>query len=217
MTSDSFSNACYVLTVSSMPMPKYVDHHARRQLVTEVAAEIVAARGVSRHSPCAASRPPPDSARPWSAITSPTNVTCCAPPSGPRRTDRTSRFEAAATAEQRSVVSCLEALLPLDVNSRRDWRLFVAFWGTAASDPELADEQRDRVRSARTRLEKVVAEQLPAGPSDARIARSLLTLVQGIATQAVFDPDDWTPRRQSEQLRTGVSALLPARAGSVAS
>ena len=64
---------------------------------------------------------------------------------------------------------------------------------------------------------KGVAEQLPAASSDARIARSLLTLVQGIATQAVFDPDDWTPRRQSEQLRTGVSALLPAYADSVAS
>lgn len=197
-------------------MPKYVDHHARRQLVTEVAAEIVAARGVEALT-----------VRGVAAATGFSTAVVSHYFADKRDLLRstfraaanrsTARFEAAATAEQRSVVSCLEALLPLDVNSRRDWRLFVAFWGTATSDPELADEQRDRVRSARTRLEKVVAEQLPAGPSDARIARSLLTLVQGIATQAVFDPDDWTPGRQSEQLRTGVSALLPAWAGSVAS
>jgi AcrR family transcriptional regulator len=131
----------------------------------------------------------------------------------------TARFEAAAAAERRSIVSCLEALLPLDAHSRRDWRLFVAFWGTAASDGELADEQRGRVRSARARIEKIVAEQVPGGRSEGRVradARSLLTLVQGIATQAVFDPDDWTPRRQSEQLRVGVAALLPADAARIA-
>ncbi len=200
-------------------MPKYVDHHARRQLVTEVAAEIVAARGVEALT-----------VRGVAAATGFSTAVVSHYFADKRdllrstfraASNRSSvRFEAAATAEQRSVVSCLESLLPLDANSRRDWRLFVAFWGTAASDPELADEQRDRVRSARTRIEKVVAEQLPAGQSEARIrtdARSLLTLVQGIATQAVFDPDDWTPRRQSEQLRAGVSALLPAPADTVAS
>jgi len=131
----------------------------------------------------------------------------------------TSRFESAATADRRSVVSCLLALLPLDDDSRRDWRVFVAFWGTAASDIELAVEQRDRVRSARGRIEHVVAELMnaPGDPELRLVARSLLTLVQGIATQAVFDPADWTPRRQSEQLRLGVAALLPGTAVRAAS
>jgi AcrR family transcriptional regulator len=194
-----------------MTMPKYVDHHARRLLVTEVAAEIVAAHGVEALTV----RGVAAAAGFSTAVVSHYFVD---KRDLLRSTFRaaanrsTSRFEAAATADRRSIVSCLEALLPLDDDSRRDWRLFVAFWGTAASDKELAIEQRDRVRSARARIEQVLAEQLRAArgaPQIRQVARSLLTVVQGIATQAVFDPEDWTPRRQSEQLRTGLAALVP--------
>ena len=199
-------------------MPKYVDHHARRLLVTEVAAEIVAARGVEALT-----------VRSVAAATGFSTAVVSHYFLDKRDLLRstfraaanrsTSRFESAATADRRSVVSCLSALLPLDDDSRRDWRVFVAFWGTAASDIELAVEQRDRVRSARGRIEHVVAELMnaPGDPELRLVARSLLTLVQGIATQAVFDPADWTPRRQSEQLRLGVAALLPGTAVRAAS
>jgi AcrR family transcriptional regulator len=200
-------------------VPKYVDHNARRQLVTDIAAEIVAARGVEALT-----------VRGVAAATGFSTAVVSHYFADKRDLLRstfraaanrsTARFESAAAADRRSVVSCLEALLPLDAHSRRDWRLFVAFWGTAASDAELADEQRDRVRSARVRIEKLLAAQPTGGYGDTRNradARALLTLVQGIATQAVFDPDDWTPRRQSDQLRAGVAALMPAQADRAAS
>ena len=199
-------------------MPKYVDHHARRLLVTEVAAEIVAARGVEALTVRAVAAATGFS----TAVVShyfldKRDLLRSTFRAAANRS--TSRFESAATADRRSVVSCLSALLPLDDDSRRDWRVFVAFWGTAASDIELAVEQRDRVRSARGRIEHVVAELMnaPGDPELRLVARSLLTLVQGIATQAVFDPADWTPRRQSEQLRLGVAALLPGTAVRAAS
>ena len=199
-------------------MPKYVDHHARRLQVTEVAAEIVAARGVEALTVRAVAAATGFS----TAVVShyfldKRDLLRSTFRAAANRS--TSRFESAATADRRSVVSCLSALLPLDDDSRRDWRVFVAFWGTAASDNELAVEQRDRVRSARGRIEHVVAELMnaPGDPELRLVARSLLTLVQGIATQAVFDPADWTPRRQSEQLRLGVAALLPGTAVRAAS
>jgi AcrR family transcriptional regulator len=192
-------------------MPKYVDHHARRLLVTEVAAEIVAARGVEALTV----RGVAAAAGFSTAVVShyfldKRDLLRSTFRAAANRS--TARFESASAADRRSVVSCLEALLPLDDDSRRDWRVFVAFWGTAASDEELAMEQRDRVRSARARIEHLLAELTHAGRSAPQlrlVARSLLTLVQGIATQAVFDPGDWTPRRQCEQLRVGVAALLP--------
>lgn len=192
-------------------MPKYVDHHARRLLVTEVAAEIVAARGVEALTV----RGVAAAAGFSTAVVShyfldKRDLLRSTFRAAANRS--TARFESAAAADRRSVLSCLEALLPLDDDSRRDWRVFVAFWGTAASDEELAMEQRDRVRSARTRIEHLLAELTHAGRSAPQlrlVARSLLTLVQGIATQAVFDPGDWTPRRQCEQLRVGAAALLP--------
>ena len=192
-------------------MPKYVDHHARRLLVTEVAAEIVAARGVEALTV----RGVAAAAGFSTAVVShyfldKRDLLRSTFRAAANRS--TARFESAAAADRRSVLSCLEALLPLDDDSRRDWRVFVAFWGTAASDEELAMEQRGRVRSARARIEHLLAELTHAGRSAPQlrlVARSLLTLVQGIATQAVFDPGDWTPRRQCEQLRVGVAALLP--------
>jgi AcrR family transcriptional regulator len=192
-------------------MPKYVDHHARRLLVTEVAAGIVAARGVESLTV----RGVAAAAGFSTAVVShyfldKRDLLRSTFRAAANRS--TARFESAAAADRRSVLSCLEALLPLDDDSRRDWRVFVAFWGTAASDEELAMEQRGRVRSARARIEHLLAELTHAGRSAPQlrpVARSLLTLVQGIATQAVFDPGDWTPRRQCEQLRVGVAALLP--------
>jgi AcrR family transcriptional regulator len=192
-------------------MPKYVDHHARRLLVTEVAAGIVAARGVEALTV----RGVAAAAGFSTAVVShyfldKRDLLRSTFRAAANRS--TARFESAAAADRRSVLSCLEALLPLDDDSRRDWRVFVAFWGTAASDEELAMEQRGRVRSARARIEHLLAELTHAGRSAPQlrpVARSLLTLVQGIATQAVFDPGDWTPRRQCEQLRVGVAALLP--------
>ena len=119
-------------------MPKYVDHHARRLLVTEVAAEIVAARGVEALTVRAVAAATGFS----TAVVShyfldKRDLLRSTFRAAANRS--TSRFESAATADRRSVVSCLEALLPLDDDSRRDWRVFVAFWGTAASDNELAD------------------------------------------------------------------------------
>jgi AcrR family transcriptional regulator len=200
-------------------MPKYVDHHARRLLVTEVAAEIVAARGVEALTV----RGVAAAAGFSTAVVShyfldKRDLLRSTFRAAANRS--TARFESAAAADRRSVLSCLEALLPLDDDSRRDWRVFVAFWGTAASDEELAMEQRDRVRSARVRIEHLLAALTHAGRSAPQlrlVARSLLTLVQGIATQAVFDPRDWTPRRQCEQLRVGVAALLPEMTARAAS
>jgi AcrR family transcriptional regulator len=200
-------------------VPKYVDHNARRQLVTEVAAEIVAARGVEALTVRGVAAAAGFSTAVVSHYFADKRDLL-------RSTFRaaanrsTVRFESAVAADRRNVVRCLEALLPLDAHSRRDWRLFVAFWGTAASDAALADEQRERVRTARARIEKLLAQLSPGRFEESRTrtdARSLLTLVQGIATQSVFDPDDWTPRRQSEQLRAGVAALLPAEPDRAAS
>jgi AcrR family transcriptional regulator len=192
-------------------MPKFVDHNARRRFVTEVAAELIAAGGVEALTVRGVA-----AAAGWS--TAVVSHYFADKRDLLRSTFRaaanrsTARFAAAASSDQRSMAGCLEALLPMDDDSRRDWRVFVAFWGTAASDEELGIEQRERVRSARKRIETLLSEQLPPGRSDSdvrTIARGLLTLVQGISSQSVFDPEDWTPRRQAEQLRQGLALMAP--------
>lgn len=118
----------------------------------------------------------------------------------------TQRFEAASRPGGEALVGCLEALLPMEAETQRDWRVFIAFWGVAATDEELRVEQALRVRSARERIAAVLADR---GARRLQ-ARGLLTVVQGIAVQALFDPEDWTPRRQADELRRGVARVVGA-------
>jgi AcrR family transcriptional regulator len=193
-------------------VPKYVDHNSRRQFVTEVAADIIAARGVEaltvRNVAAAAGCSTAVVSHYFADKRDLVRSTYRA-----ASNRSTARYEAAVAAPQRTIANCLESLLPLDESSRRDWRVFVAFWGTAAGDEELTLEQRQRVRSARQRIRELVIEHGYAqrgSAAAATAARALLTLIQGIASQAVFDPEDWTPGRQTEELQRGLAATLPS-------
>ena len=191
-------------------MPRYVDHDQRRDFVTEVAAEIIAQSGVEaltvRRVATAAGFSTTVVSHYFDDKRDLLRSTFRA---AARRSAQ--HFEAAANAPGRTVTSCLEALLPLDATIRRDWQLFLAFWAMAATDDELHAEHRRRLRTSRTRIFQVLSEDEPDSPHDLRAeASSLLTTVHGIATQAMFDPDYWTPRRQTEELRNAVNQRRPS-------
>jgi AcrR family transcriptional regulator len=104
------------------------------------------------------------------------------------------RVEAVLGRDRTDLEGCLEALLPMDAESLRDWKVYLAFWQIASADPTFAEEQRRRESNARTIIEGVLQARHADDPSGE--ARRLLTLVQGVAVQAIFDPVDWSPQRQ---------------------
>ncbi len=100
---------------------------------------------------------------------------------------------AARSAAGDDVLACTDALLPLDDERRTDWAIWLAFWGMAVSDPGFSREQRRRVRSTRQFLGAVIENAAAAGelPEDTDaewMAAELLTAVNGVAVQAMFDP-----------------------------
>jgi AcrR family transcriptional regulator len=123
------------------------------------------------------------------------------------------RLAEATSKDGSTLVAALESLLPLDGPRKRDWMITCIFWGVAVADPELAAEQAERVRTAVPRIVALL-RRLEEGPNAmtgvqrTALARQLLTLVMGIATQAIFDPTYWTKSRQRTALREGVSAIL---------
>ena len=201
---------CYV---KSMPAP--VDHDERRLFVASVAADLVAERGVAALTV----RNVADAAGTSTAIVSHyfQDKRDLLLETYRAAADRsTLRFEAAANEPGARLGDCLEALLPTDTERMTDWRLFYAFWGIAATDSALAAEQATRTRSARQRVERII--RLQAGrdgeASDvdaATSARRLLALVQGIAMQAVFDPEDWSARKQRTFLRSELRSAAGGR------
>src|SRR6185295_5353442 len=93
--------------------------------------------------------------------------------------------------------AALAAALPMDEDTRRHWMVTVAFCAEAAGDAELAATQRDAYRDYRARVTRLVERCIDAtADDDLRIAEQLIAAVDGVALQALFDPESWSPARQ---------------------
>lgn len=120
----------------------------------------------------------------------------------------------------------VEAVLPLDGERLLNWQVWLAFWGTAVGDAELSEAQRQRHEHFQHDLEAALRVERAAGRVArhrdlTHEARRLITVLDGIAVQVVFEPAAWPPAEQrrvvAEHLRTlrpGPSARRTRTAGS---
>ena len=106
---------------------------------------------------------------------------------------------------------CVELLLPLDEERTRDWQVWIAFWGHVANDPEMLLEQQRRAREALDLIKRVLAREYAGLDIDEQTvelrARRLLTMITGLATETVFDPQQWTPERQRAVLADEIATI----------
>ena len=115
------------------------------------------------------------------------------------------RVDAAEAEDPDDLLALVAAVLPLDAERREDWSVWLAFWSEALVDADFAQAQRDRVRATtdryRARLEAFVAHGGRLSCPADEAARRLTAVVQGVATQAMFDPQDWPSERQFQVVR----------------
>lgn len=170
-------------------MPIQVDRESQRDHVTSLAACLVAQEGVAaltfrRVAGAAGS----STAIVSTYFTDKRDLLLSTFRAAASRT--TARFEAAINAGG-SLQDCLEAWLPLDADRLTDWRVILAFWGVAVTDPELAAVQDGHVGRARARVERLLrAERGDRAGSwpPPELAQQIVALMLGIALQAVFEP-----------------------------
>lgn len=195
-------------------MPAHVNHQDRRLAIAEIVADIIATRGLD-------------------GVT----IRNVAATAGYSTTIVTHYFsnkydllkhthQIATTKAQRRVHGvlarnptnlrgCLEALLPINKASLRDWKIYFAFWQVATFNPDFTEQEKRSTQHARDLIAITLDARREAGllADDIDIpalARRLLTIVQGIAIQAIVDTVEWSPARQREFL-TGelhLSSLL---------
>lgn len=192
-------------------MPAVVDHESRREHVARIAADIIARIGIE-------------------AVT----MRQIAAEAGFSTTIVTHYFRnkqelllhtyrvAAGNAQARVAATlqrdpcdlpgCLEALLPQDDASLRDWKVYLAFWHTAVLDPDFAAEQASQALNARRLLAGVLKARAQAGlrPHADEIdetAKRLLVIIVGVAVQSVFDPVMWSPDEQRRFLLAELGPL----------
>lgn len=189
-------------------MPILVDRERQREHVAEIAAGIVADEGVAGLT----FRRMAAEAGTSTAIVSTyfrdkKDLLLCTYTCAARRTSR--RFEAAMEAGG-GLQECLEAWLPLDEERTADWRVIIAFWGFAVSDPELAGIQEAYLARARERIQKFVLAARGGRKVTAQVSRTaekVLALTLGIAFQAVFEKPGTPGLPQQQLLAAGLAAF----------
>lgn len=104
--------------------------------------------------------------------------------------------------------AALAAALPMEEDTRRHWMVTVAFCAEANGDAALAATQRDAYRDYRSRVAGLV-ERCTGGSVDdgLEIAEQLIGAVDGIALQALFDPESWPPARQMAALDRALESI----------
>jgi AcrR family transcriptional regulator len=106
------------------------------------------------------------------------------------------------------LLATLEGALALDEDRRRHWTVTIAFCAQATGDAELATAQRDAYREFRNNVtELVLIGGLASSTTATRLAERLIAVADGIAVQALFDPESWPASRQLEALHESLRSL----------
>jgi TetR/AcrR family transcriptional repressor of bet genes len=121
--------------------------------------------------------------------------------------------ERRAPGEVSSFISRACSHLPIDEDGRREWRVWLAFWGRAIADPRLravhhghyagfVDRLIEPLRSMRTQKTR------PSRAQARRCADALIAAIDGVGVRATLEPDLWPPGRQRETLETLLQPML---------
>jgi AcrR family transcriptional regulator len=122
---------------------------------------------------------------------------------------RAAREASDTTDPLAQLISSLEGALPSDDDRRRHWTVTIAFCAQATGDADLAAAQRDAYREFRAHLAGLVRRRgIATGRPAEILAERLIAAADGIAVQALFDPELWPPAHQLAMLHAAIAPLL---------
>lgn len=193
-------------------MPRHVDHELRRKELAEVAARLIARGGVEAATVRAIAQEAGYSTKVVSHYFPEKRALMLLTY---RHAVAQSRdLTEASQIHGTSVAAFLHALLPVSGVSRQNWFVWLAFWGVAATDEQLATEQRQRVVEVTSRIAAILANDRDfsiANENVQQLGISLFSTLLGVAMQAVFDPVSWPAVRQVSVLDRSLRSLLCVR------
>ena len=196
-------------------MPKVVDHEQRRRELVAATWAVVAAEGIeaatvrriAEEAGCTTGRITHYFADKEEVLVA-----------ALRQVHRAAGKRMLAAIGQRSGLEALRAVLaealPLDEERILEWRVWLAFWGSAATSTSLQAEQHQRYREWRGLLKRVLATaQLSADIDLDRLVDQIVALVDGFGLQGVLDPQHPQPEQLASRLNGAVDALIRAADG----
>jgi len=124
------------------------------------------------------------------------------------------RLEQAMRGSGDPLAACLHALLPLDDQTRLEWRVWLAYQGMSVGDPELTRIWASRAASAVDRITRLIeadieAARMPSSIDPAMESDRLFALIQGMSFQSIVDPKRWSPAYLRRVVDTELLRLRP--------
>jgi TetR/AcrR family transcriptional repressor of bet genes len=179
-------------------MPKVVDHAARRAELVDAAWRVIAAEGLE----AATVRRIAQAAGCTTGLVthyfeSKDDMLVAALREVHRRAgQRMIRHVGGADIEPVLLEVILDAL-PLDQDRQLEWKVWLAFWGRAATDERLRQEQQRRYAEWRGLLGKLIRRARPHDTAaDRRTAVDLIAgAIDGLGIQAILEPAKFTDAR----------------------
>ena len=174
-------------------MPKQVDHALRRRQLVEASWDVIAAEGiegvtlrkVAEAADCTTGRIAHYFSGRDELVLSALRA---AHKDAERRMMRAARSDAGAQDRLRRVA--FEGL-PLDAARLREWKVWLVFWASAASNPMLADENARRYADWQELLAALIAEIGSAADTPAQTeahALELASLIDGLGIRTTLAP-----------------------------
>jgi TetR/AcrR family transcriptional repressor of bet genes len=196
-------------------MPKKIDHQARRREIAQAAVTVIGVSGIDNTRLMDVAK----AARVTTgAIThyfeGKDSVMLAALDHVAQNIFKILRLQSNEVADRDTLIEMAAEALPTHEEGARDWRVWLAFFGRAMSDPSLARVNNAYYDEIRDRLAAIIARYQAQGQLARRIdptttADSIITAVDGLGVRATIDPESWPPERQKRQLRAILTPLLP--------
>ncbi len=187
-------------------MPRVVDAEERRAAITDAAARVIAHSGIE-----AATMREVAAEAGWTtgAIThyfANKHELLLATFQASLAHRRSQRLPPSASPAER-LRATLEGALPVDESRRRHWLVTLACCVQASGEPSLGEAQRDAYREFRAHVADLAeAAALADSATKLTVAEQMIAGIDGVAVQALFDPESWPAARQIE----AVDAIVPA-------
>ena len=190
----------FIITI----MPKIVDHEERRRAIAKAAVDAIAANGLSGVKLTDIARSAgvttgsiahyfPDK----DAVLAAALEEVCA-----------HLFLRADDLQRPLGFKDFAALLPIDEINRKEWKVWLAYWGRAPHAPVLAQIHRDYYAE----IENGLAAQFQSTHPDPTLAAAaIISAIDGIGTRATLEPELWPAGRQEQLLAALIMPILDAQ------
>lgn len=182
-------------------MPKIVDHEERRRAIASAAVDAIAANGLNGVKLTDIARTAGVTTGSIAHYFSDKDAVLAAA----LEEVCTRLFIEIGTPDTPPTADDIADVLPINDEKRKEWKVWLAYWGRAPHAPALAQIHRQYYAE----IETAVAENMAGTHPDPHLAAAaIISAVDGIGTRVTLEPDLWPEARQRALLELLIAPIL---------